>query len=58
VYRIFTNPFYAGILERDGKTYPGKHTAMITVDEFEKVQKILDDAVDRDMKSINWRIPE
>jgi len=31
---------------------------MITVDEFEKVQKILGRRVDRDMKSINWRIPE
>ena len=41
VYRIFTNPFYAGILEHGGKTYPGKHTPIVTVDEFDQVQKIL-----------------
>jgi site-specific DNA recombinase len=40
-YRILTNPFYAGILQRDGKSFLGKHPAMITVDEFERVQKLL-----------------
>jgi hypothetical protein len=35
---MFTNPFYAGILERDGKTYPGKHQAAVTIEEFEHVQ--------------------
>lgn len=41
VYRMFTNPFYAGILERDGTTYPGKHQAAVTVEEFEHVQRLL-----------------
>ena len=41
VYRTLTNPFYAGILEREGKTYPGKHKAMITLEEFDHVQKLL-----------------
>jgi len=41
VYKIFTNPFYAGILEYEGKTYPGKHEAMVTIDEFERVQELL-----------------
>jgi len=41
VYRVLTNRFYAGILEREGKTYPGKHKAMITVEEFDHVQKLL-----------------
>jgi site-specific DNA recombinase len=41
VYRIFTNPFYAGVLVREGKTYPGKHPAMVTLDEFDRVQELL-----------------
>jgi site-specific DNA recombinase len=41
VYRIFTNPFYAGILEREDKTYPGKHQAAVTIEEFEHVQHLL-----------------
>lgn len=41
IYRIFTNPFYAGIIEWDGKSYPGKHPPVVTADEFERVQAIL-----------------
>lgn len=41
VYRIFTNPFYAGVLEWDGRTFPGKHMSMVTLDEFERVQNLL-----------------
>ena len=41
VYRVLTNPFYAGILEREGKTFPGKHQPMVTVEEFEQVQRLL-----------------
>jgi DNA invertase Pin-like site-specific DNA recombinase len=41
VYRILSNPFYAGILQREGKTYPGKHQAMITLDDFDRVQEFL-----------------
>src|SRR5215470_9581632 len=41
VYKIFTNPFYAGIIEWEGKTYPGKHEPMVTLEEFERVQQIL-----------------
>jgi site-specific DNA recombinase len=40
-YYILINPFYAGILELEGKTFPGKHPPMITVDEFERVQRLL-----------------
>jgi site-specific DNA recombinase len=40
-YYILTNPFYAGILELEGKTFPGKHPPMITLDEFERVQRLL-----------------
>ena len=41
VYRILTNQFYAGIIQRAGKTYPGKHQAIVTLDGFDRVQKIL-----------------
>jgi hypothetical protein len=41
VYRILSNHFYAGILQREGKTYPGKHQAMITLDDFDRVQEFL-----------------
>jgi hypothetical protein len=41
VYRILNNPFYAGILQREGKTYPGKHEPMVTLDQFDRVQEIL-----------------
>jgi len=41
VYRVLTNSFYAGILEREGQTYPGKHPPMITLDEFAQVRSIM-----------------
>lgn len=41
VYKIFGNPFYAGILELENRTYPGKHTPMVTLAEFERAQEIL-----------------
>ena len=34
IYRILTNPFYAGVLALQSRTYPGRHTPMITMDEF------------------------
>ena len=41
MYRIFTNIFYAGLIEWEGKTYLGKHEALITLDEFDRVQELL-----------------
>jgi len=41
IYRILTNQFYAGVLESEGKIFPGKHQPMITVDEFDRVQRLL-----------------
>jgi site-specific DNA recombinase len=41
VYRILTNQFYAGVLESEGKIFPGKHQPIITMDEFEEVQRLL-----------------
>lgn len=40
-YFIFTNPFYAGFVRRRGELVKGLHEAMITPDEFERVQAIL-----------------
>jgi len=40
-YYILSNSFYAGVLEMDGKTFPGKHPPMVTLDEFERVQALL-----------------
>ncbi len=40
-YKIFSNPFYYGEFEWNGKVYQGKHSPMITPDEFDYVQRIL-----------------
>lgn len=41
LYRMFTNIFYAGIIEYNGKQKQGKHTAMITLEEFDRIQFLL-----------------
>ena len=43
IYKIFTNPFYAGIFYwgRDKTLYEGKHKRMITLEEYDVAQKIL-----------------
>ncbi len=41
IYRILTDPFYAGLFRYNGKLYQGKHPAMITVDEYDEVQNLL-----------------
>lgn len=43
IYKIFTNPFYAGIFEygKEKTQYDGKHEKMITLDEYDRVQKLL-----------------
>jgi site-specific DNA recombinase len=41
VHHILTNPFYAGVIVGDGKTYPGRHQPAVTLDEFEAVQRLL-----------------
>ncbi len=41
IYKILKNPFYAGVIEWEGKTHPGKHQAMVTLGEFERVQGLL-----------------
>ncbi|MEI6420569.1 MAG: recombinase family protein, partial [bacterium] len=41
IYRILTDPFYAGLFKYDGVIYQGKHEPMITLAEFDKVQILL-----------------
>jgi DNA invertase Pin-like site-specific DNA recombinase len=41
LYRILSNPIYAGVFVWKTHTYPGKHKAMVTLAEFEHVQKLL-----------------
>jgi site-specific DNA recombinase len=41
VYHMLRNPFYAGVVVRDGVTYKAEHAPMVTVEEFERVQTVL-----------------
>jgi site-specific DNA recombinase len=41
LYKIFEAPFYAGVIERHSRSYPGKHEPMVTLEEFERVQALL-----------------
>ena len=41
IYRIFTDPFYAGLFWYNGQLYEGKHPTMITLQEFDYVQVLL-----------------
>lgn len=40
-YKIFTNPFYYGEFYYNGELKKGSHEAMISVEEYDKAQKIL-----------------
>ena len=46
LYRILRT-FYAGQLVHKGQWYPGSHEPMITIDEFDRAQKILRGARER-----------
>lgn len=41
VYKVFYNPFYAGIIEWNGKWHPGKHEPMISLTEHYRIKEIL-----------------
>jgi DNA invertase Pin-like site-specific DNA recombinase len=41
IYKMFTNPFYAGIIRMKGEESPGEHPTMITMEEFDRVQMLL-----------------
>ncbi len=41
IHHILTNPLYAGYIRHGPKVYDGLHPAIITPDEFDKVQSVL-----------------
>ncbi len=41
IYRVLSNPFYAGLIPWKGQLYNGSHVPMISLVDFEKVQKQL-----------------
>lgn len=41
IYKVLSNPFYAGIIVWDGQTYPGRHQPVVTIDEFQRVRHLL-----------------
>ena len=41
LYKMFSNTFYAGYYNWQGKTYKGKHPRMVSLDDFKKVQVLL-----------------
>lgn len=41
IYKVFTNLFYAGIIENNGIQYEGSHEPLITLEEFDRVQMLL-----------------
>lgn len=41
MYKMFANIFYTGMFEWNGRAYNGNHKAMISLEEFDRVQAIL-----------------
>ena len=42
IYRLLANPFYAGYFMWNEKIYKGKHQAMISFEDYQRLQKIID----------------
>ncbi len=40
-YNILVDRYYLGVVEYDGEEYPGRHTALISPDLFDRVQRVL-----------------
>ncbi len=42
IYKMFTNPFYAGLIKhQDGTWQKGTHKPMVTLEEYDRVQRLL-----------------
>jgi site-specific DNA recombinase len=41
IYHMFTNPFFAGLIEKESGWEKGEHEPMVTLEEFDKVQTLL-----------------
>lgn len=42
MYRLLSNPFYAGSIIWNGQTYPGKHEPIVSIDESRMVRRLID----------------
>jgi site-specific DNA recombinase len=42
IYKILSNPFYAGIIVWNGQSHPGRHDPIVSIDEFQRVRHLLD----------------
>jgi site-specific DNA recombinase len=42
IYKILSNPFYAGIIVWNGQSHPGRHEPIVSIDEFQRVRYLLD----------------
>lgn len=43
IHRVLRNPFYSGIMTRDGKYYPAKHQPIVSKELFDQVQKTIEE---------------
>lgn len=41
VHRLLTKEYYTGVVVYRGKTYPGRHTPLVSRDTFDRVQRVL-----------------
>src|SRR5262249_22870511 len=41
IYKLFTNPFYAGMFAYNGQLYQGRHAPMVTLEEYDRVQVLI-----------------
>lgn len=41
IYKLFSNVFYTGLFDWRGQQYRGNHEPMITLDEYDRVQRLL-----------------
>jgi site-specific DNA recombinase len=41
IYKILSNPFYAGIIHWGGQVYSGKHDPVVSLDEFQRTRLLL-----------------
>jgi site-specific DNA recombinase len=41
LYRVFSNPFFAGHIVHDGQWHPGRHEPMVTLEQYDRVQVLL-----------------
>ena len=41
IYKLLSNPFYYGLIVRNGEAYQGSHSSMVSKEEFDQVQSIL-----------------